>query len=140
MTPRHFVYGIITGTPEITDLIGGATDPRIFAKKTMTSNIEDYPLLVYKLGNETAEDLSEDTDISRQFVQIWIHDYHDTKVADFDKIDAIASALKRAFKNKGTDGIWTTIYLETSQDLNDETLNSVFRYLRFQLVREEVQS
>lgn len=139
MTARHFVYGTLTGTTPITDLIGGAINPRVFAKKTMTSSKEECPYVVYKLGNESAEDFSEDRDISRQFVQIWVHDFNDAETADYEKIDAVISEIRKAFQNKNSvaNKIWSTRFLETSQDLNDDTLNTVFRYIRLQIIKEE---
>lgn len=137
MKARHFIWSRLN-QPVVTDLVGGDENPRIFAKKTMTSSIEEHPFVVYKLGNDTAEELSEDTDITRQFFQVWVHDYFDSETADYDRIDDVITAIKTAFKNAGgVNGVWTTRFLETSQDLNDETLNTVFRYLRFQLIRED---
>ena len=49
MTARTFIYGKLLQIPSISDL-GGLEDPRIFAKKTMTSADEQHPFLVYKLG------------------------------------------------------------------------------------------
>lgn len=138
MKARHFIYSRLI-LPEVADLVGGPTDPRIFAKKTMTSSIERHPYIVYKLGNDTAEELSEERDLTRQFFQVWVHDYFDGDTADYDRIDTIITAVKGVFKNAGgVPGVWTTRFLETSQDLNDDTLNTIFRYARFQLIREDV--
>lgn len=139
-TARHLVYRTLN-RPSIAELVGG-DNPRIFAKKTMTSSVEEHPYIVYKLGNETSEEFSdaEDApDISRQYLQIWVHDYTDGDTADYDRIDTITSAIRAEFRNLGSaiDDVWTTRYLETSQDLNDETLNTVFRYLRFQMIKKE---
>jgi hypothetical protein len=129
----------MVGFQPLTDLIGGG-NPRIFAKKSMQTANETHPYLVYKLGNSTAENLSEDTDIDRQFFQVWVHDYHSQDIADYAKIDDVIKQLKAAFRLAGSkaDGVWTTIYLETSQDLNDETLGTIFRYVRFQLIKKEM--
>lgn len=140
MTARHFVYGRLTSYAPLVALIGGASSPRVFAKKTMTSLIEDHPYIVYKLGNETTENFSEEREITRQFIQVWVHDFQDKDTADYDKIDAVIKQVRAAFRTIGNsvnDKIWTTIYLETSQDLNDDTLNTVFKYVRFQLIKEE---
>ena len=138
MTARHFIYRTLITNPGIANLVGGMDNPRIWAKKTMTSSIAAHPYMVYKLGNDTAEDLSEDTDFSRQFFQVWFHDHEDTKTADYDKIDDLVHATKQAFRlaSSPEDGVVAVKFLETSQDLNDETLNTVFRYSRFQLIRE----
>ena len=137
MTARTFVYGVLTSEP-VAPLVGG-DNPRVFAKKTMTSSVEEHPYIVYKLGNETSEDISEDTEVSRQFVQVWVHDYHDEQTGDYMRIDVIIAAIKLAFKNVGSaaDGIWTSRFLEVSQDLNDDTLNTLFKYIRIQLIKEE---
>jgi prenyltransferase beta subunit len=139
VTARHFIYGTLTGTASITDLVGGPTNPRVFAKKTMTSSKEECPYVVYKLGNESAEEFSEERDISRQFVQIWVHDFNDGVTADYDKIDAVILEIRKAFQNKNSavHKVWSTRFLETSQDLNDDTLNTVFRYIRLQVIKED---
>lgn len=138
MTARHFIYRTMTGYAPLVNLIGGI-DPRIFAKKSMTSSIEEHPYIVYKLGNETSEEFSEDRDISRQFFQVWVHDYSDGQTADYERIDEVLRQVRAAFfnANSAVDKVWTTRFLETSQDLNDETLNTVLRYARFQLIKEE---
>lgn len=140
MTARTFVYGKLTDQAgPVAPLVGG-DNPRVFAKKSMTSAVEDHPYIVYKLGNETNEDLAEDQDVSRQYVQIWVHDFHDSEIGDYMKIDEVIAAIKLAFKNAGSasDGIWTSRFLEVSQDLNDDTLKTLFKYIRYQLIKEEL--
>lgn len=141
MTARTFVYETLSGNAALTELIGG-DNPRIFAKKTMTSSIEKHPFLVYKFGNATSEGLSETINAERQFFQVWVHDYHDGETADYMRIDAVVDAVKNALRAKGSgaDGVWMINFLETSQDLNDETLNTIFRYIRFQLIKQEKES
>lgn len=138
MTARHFIYGLLK-RPSIAALVGGNDNPRIFAKKTMTSSVEQHPYIVYKIGNETSENFSETEQVSNQFLQIWVHDYTDGDSADYDRIDDVLSAIRAEFHlaTSSEHGIWFPEYLETSQDLNDETLNTVFRYLRFQLKKKE---
>lgn len=139
MTAREFVYNTLVQYNPLTALIGGSDNPRVYAKKNMTSSIEDCPYIVYKLGNSTNMELAETEDWERQFFQVWVHDYHDQKVvADYLRIDDVIAEVKSAFRLAGSkeDGVITAIYLETSQDLNDETLGTVFRYLRFQLIKK----
>jgi hypothetical protein len=136
MTARTFVYATLATIPSI-QTAGG--EPRVFAKKSMTSSVEDCPYIVYKLGYSAAEDLSETIDADRQFMQIWVHDYHDGQTADYMRIDGVIRDVRAAFKlaSSPEDGVIAVRYLETSQDLNDETLNTVMRYVRFQLINEE---
>ena len=136
MSARTFIYGLLTatGTPLHT-LVEG----RVFAKKSMKSSVEEHPFLVYKLGNETWEELSEESLASRQFFQVWVHDFSDQAVADYMLIDEVIRALKQQLVNASSaaDGVITIRFLEVSQDLNDETLNTVMKYVRFQAVLGE---
>ena len=139
MTARTFIYRTLVNNSGVTSLVGGAANPRVFAKKTMTSSIEECPYIVYKLGNETSLDFAETHEMSNQFFQVWVHDFHDGDVADYEKIDEVISAVKSAFflASSGSDMVYSVKFLETSQDLNDDTLNTVFKYVRFILVKEE---
>jgi len=142
MTARHFTYGRLTSFAPLTDLIGGSEAPRVFSKKSMTSSVETCPYIVYKLGNATVINLSEDSDGTyyTQFLQIFVHDFTNEEVADYDQIDAVIKQVKAAFKLQVSpgDGVISCQYLETSQDLNDDTLNTVFKYVRFQLITKEL--
>jgi len=132
MTVRTWIYGqLIT----LDELVGD----RVFAKKTMTSSIEQHPYIVYSLGYNANEDLAEDTDVTRQFIQVFVHDFNDGDNADYMRIDQVIHAIKQVFhlKNSAEDGVIAIQYVETSQDLNDETLNTVFKYARFQLTTKE---
>lgn len=114
-------------------------EERVFAKKGMTSSIEDTPYIVYKLGYNANEELAETVDAARQFIQVFIHDYSDGEVADYMRIDDVIAEVKAAFwlQSSAEDGIIAVKWLETSQDLNDETLNTVFKYVRFQLITKD---
>lgn len=139
MTARTFLYSTLTSTPGVTELIGG-DDPRVFAKKSMTSSIEQHPYVVYKLGNNTNESLSESDDtVSRQFAQIFVHDHSDGEVADYMRIDQVLAEIKKAFNlaSSPEDGVIAVQYLETSQDLDDQTLNTVMKYVRYQLITKD---
>lgn len=98
----------------------------------LTANIEK-PFLVYIFGNRTNEDLSEDLPtVSRQFLSIYLHDVP----ADYDRIDKMELAVIHGLnlENSVPDRILTTRYLETSRDLDDQAMGTIYRYLRFQLI------
>lgn len=134
MTARTWLYHQLTAAEHtaLRELIGD----RVFAKKTMQSSVEVHPYLVFKLGNDTNEALAETVDVHRQFIQIFVHDYTDVTVGDYQKIDDIITELKKILVNASSapDGVISVQYLETSQDLNDETLSTVMKYVRFQLI------
>lgn len=143
MTVRSWVYNRLVTYPGLVPLIGGS-NPRVFAKKSMTSAIEEHPYIVYKLGfsaNENlAEEMPENKELYRQFLQVWVHDFADSHTGDYTRIDQIIEQLKNAFRNQSSpeDGIILCKYIETSQDLNDDTLNTVFKYGRLQLMTKEI--
>lgn len=134
MTARTWLYHQLT-SPSNTELYS-LIEGRAFAKKTMSSSVEAHPYLIFKLGNDTNEELSETEDIHRQFIQIYVHDYTDVQTADYMKIDEVIRALKNLLSNAQSeeDGIISVIYLETSQDLNDLTLGTVMKYVRFVMI------
>lgn len=144
MTKRSWLYNRMATFPGLLPLIGDGADPetaRIFAKKSMTSAIEMHPYLVYKFGYNAAEELSDAEgfiDPERQFLQVWVHDYASQEIADYTKIDEVVKQLKLALHGQVVpdEGIFRVKYLETSQDLDDDTLNTVFRYVRFQMINE----
>lgn len=135
MTARTWTYRTLMTTADIKALV----NERVFAKKSMTSSIEQHPYIVYKMGSANNEELAETEDLGRQFVQIFVHDFSDGDVGDYTRIDLVLKAIRAAFKlqSSAADGLISTIYLETSQDLNDETLNTVMKYIRFQLITKE---
>lgn len=136
MTARTWLYTQLTTFPGLVAL----TADRVYAKKSMTSSIEQHPYIVYKLGNNTNANLAETEDVSAQFLQIFVHDYNDGDTGDYIKIDAVLRQIKAALKDgqSAADGVIAVQYLETSQDLNDETLNTVMKYARYQMITKEI--
>lgn len=132
MTVRTWVYSRLV--ERVTRV-----NARVFAKKSMTSSKEAHPFIVYKLGYNASEELAEDADVNRQFIQIFVHDYSDGENGDYVLIDEVIRDVKAAFSlaNSPGDGVIAVRYLETSQDMNDETLNTVMKYVRFQIIVKE---
>jgi len=106
----------------------------------MSSSREDYPYIVYKLGHNANENFSEQLQISRQFLQIFIHDFADYETASYDKIDEVIQVLKNLFfqASSPADGVIAVSYVETSQDLDDQTLSTTMKYIRFTMTVKEV--
>lgn len=132
MTIRTWVYDQL----RLTSLPHDA-HTRVFPKRSMRSAVEDHPFIVYKLGNESDMGLSETSTAAQQYFQIYVHDFSDVETGDYMKIDDVVAAIKARLTTASSsgDGIIEVKYLETSQDLNDETLSTVFKYIRFVAVR-----
>ena len=93
------------------------------------------PFLMYGLGNETNESLSDEPGhrASRQFFQIWAHD----EGGSFDKIDSDLIPLVKDLLIGASDPasmVTTILWLETSGEFSNETYNTIFRYIRFQAI------
>lgn len=135
MTARTWVYGMMMNHAPLQAIVGN----RIFAKKTMTSSREEHPYIVYKLGHNTSENLAEDQLVTRQFLQIFVHDFADYETGTYDRVDEVLSILKDLFfqQSSSADGVIAIQYLETSQDLDDQTLSTMLKYARFVLIIKE---
>lgn len=132
MSFRTWLFSTLTTTPAITNYVG----TRVFPKKSMKSSVEAHPFIVFKLGVNANEDLSETNQSNRQYFQIFVHDHADGETGDYLKIDDILKAIKETLVNaaSASDELISIIYLETSQDFEDETLNTVYKYMRFQAI------
>lgn len=132
MTVRTWIYDALRAPSLPHD-----AHTRVFPKRSMKSAVEDHPYIVYKLGNESDMSLSETSTATRQYFQIYVHDFADVETGDYTKIDEVVAAIKLrlAAASSPEDGVIEVKYLETSQDLNDETLSTVMKYIRFVAVR-----
>lgn len=135
MTARSWVYDMMLNHAPLQALVGD----RIFAKKTMTSSREEHPYIVYKLGYNANENLAEDQLVTRQFLQIFVHDFADYESGTYDRVDEVLTILKDLFfqQNSPADGVIAIQYIETSQDLDDQTLSTMLKYARFVIIVKE---
>lgn len=123
---REWVYKAIRSPGVI------AYTDRVFQRGSIITAQTVKPYIVYNLGNNTDEGMADEDSFrpNRQFLQVYIHD----EVGDFSRIDDIVQALKEGFLTTPRTGdVCGVQYLETSTDLEDPTVESIFRYVRFQL-------
>jgi len=126
---RRFLYETLNEYPPLRDVHEG----RVFQGESMLKAPQAWPFLVYRMGNETDEQFSESRMPKRHFFQVYIHD----QPADYQQIDSVMALVRDAFKAAGSspeDNIMQIVYLETSRDLDDPTLGTIMRYMRFQLI------
>lgn len=126
---RQFIYDVMTSPP-----LAAFWGDRVFQQGSLLSAQTVKPYGVYTMGNNTDEGMADEDNFqpSRQFFQVFIHD----EVGDYSRIDAIVAELKRAFLSAlRTGDVCGVQYLETSRDLDDPTLESIMRYVRFQLAK-----
>lgn len=139
---RIWLYDLLVSDVPLRTLLGvEATDQttmmrRIKPRQSETSipTNADIPFLVIGLGNETNEGLGEANDhvAERQFFSIWVHD----RGGDYTKIDQIIARVKAILREASSPAYMVTMvnYLETSQEFENQTYNTLFRYIRFQAI------
>lgn len=128
-TNRKFVYDLLN-QPGLQSFV----QDRVFQQGSLLTAQTLKPFLVYSMGNNTDEEMSDPDNFSpcRQFFTVWVHDDE----GSYDLIDDIVNEIKRTFLTAPTSGsVCGVQYLETSADHDDPTLQSVMRYVRFQLAQ-----
>lgn len=136
---RAWLYDTLTLDPELQSMLGGVEGitKRVMPRRSQTTIEGPRPFLIFGLGNNTNEDLGDptanDVEADRQFFQIWIHDEDSGSYA---LIDDFIPVLKRVLVGATSppDRIMTIAWLETSQEFNNETYHTLFRYIRFQAI------
>lgn len=135
---RAWLYDRLTTDPDLQGELGGADAAltRIMPRRSQTTINVDRPFLIYGLGNETNEQLADstadDAEAARQFFQVWVHDEGESFVLIDDLVEMVKRRLIGA--NAPAFDIVTIAWLETSQEFNNETYGTNFRYIRFQAI------
>lgn len=129
---RQFIYDTLLGVGSNSEV-----EDRVFQRGSMLTAQVEKPYIVYGMGNNTDEAISSASDVedfqpNRQYFQVNVYDL----VGDYSRIDDILQQIKDAFKTASLSGdVCGVTYLETSQDFDDPTLESIMRYMRFQLAK-----
>lgn len=138
MSARNFLYSQLCSIPSI-NLLGGIDNPRIWTKRSMTSAYTEMPYLTFKLGVDANLDLAEGLRITRQYFMVTAHDVDSDSQSDYGRIDTLLKEVKEQLHlaNSTSGGVITTEFIETSQDFNDDTLNTLFKYSRFSFIKND---
>lgn len=135
---RAWLYDRLTTHQPLWEAMGATstTVKKQVVPRESQSNINlPKPFLVFGLGNETNEALSDENDhrASRQFFQVWVHD----EGGSFSRIDnniiPVVKDLLIGASDKAS-MVTTILWLETSGEFSNETYNTLFRYIRFQAI------
>lgn len=133
---RAWLYDRLTTDPNLWPYLGGEFDiqRRVMPRRSQENILGPRPFIIYGLGNTSNEQLGDSTaqdhEAYRQFFQIWIHD----EGGSYFDIDDIVEVVKKRLEGASDpiSHLTTVIWLETSQEFNNETYNTLFRYIRFQ--------
>lgn len=138
LAARQWVYQTLCQDAGLGEVV---PKEQIFANQSMMTAQTPRPFIVLKFGNDSDEQQFDDPDIPqqphRQFLEVWCHDARPSYV----QIDSlIIPAVKAALRTEQTSNdahIMAVRYLETSADQDDHTMDTVLRYLRFQLIMSQ---
>ncbi len=131
---KPWLYDILTTEPELVEMFGGEA---ITLEGLSSANVKHFPYLIYNLGIDEPEDLAEeDDDISRQEVRIWVHDKRNAVSSSYTRVNQGIKLLKKHLKNRSSKqaGVVLLRYSGTSQELSDDALKTVYRYIDFEAV------
>jgi hypothetical protein len=136
---RAWLYDRLTADTDLQQDLGGVDGikDRVIPRRSRGDILVPRPFLIFGLGNATDEQLGDstanDAEAERQFFQIWVHDEEESYIL----IDNMITKVKKNLIGASSvpDKILTVRYLETSQEFNNETYNTNFRYIRFQAIR-----
>lgn len=135
---RAWLYDLLTTDVPLQSDLGGAEGikDRVMPRRSEGDILSAKPFLIYGLGNSTDEGLVDSTandgQAERQFFQVWIHD----EGGSYALIDDLVKKVKKRLigASSPANRVTTIRYLETSQEFNNETYNTIFRYIRFQAI------
>lgn len=116
---------------------------RVYSLESLTSaNVSGYPFLIQGLGMAMTENLAEDIDhfAERQPIRVWIHDERTPEGASYTEVNKTVRLVINALHGKSskTEGIILVRYQNTSDELSDEALKSVYRIVTFEAVLGKV--
>lgn len=135
---RALLYDLLTTDTDLQAELGGveAIKARVMPRRSQGTINVAKPFIIFGLGNASneylADSTADDAEAYRQFFQIWVHD----EGSSFVKIDRLIDIVKQRLvgANSRLFKVTTIIWLETSQEFNNETYNTNFRYIRFQAI------
>jgi hypothetical protein len=126
---RAFIHTKLKTNGPLNAVIAG----RVFQQGSILTAQQAKPFIAHHFGNETDEGMYDPDSFqpSRQFLTIYMH----TDQGDYGPLDDLKPLIRMALMDRAgrpANLIWVN-YLETSADMQDDTLQTYMRYMRFQL-------
>ena len=140
---RTWLYDKISTHTPLKTIIDAANSSNITLSdhvsqgEVLSDRLFPKPYIYYNIGNRTNQNMGEDVLVYNQFFQVFIHDVP----GDYTLIDDLVKELiKLLHQSTGEEGKYQIIrvqFLEASADLDDDTLGTIMRYVRFVAVVKE---
>lgn len=133
---REWIYDRFTTDPDLTAyLLANDCDPELFVTQGESWRNTRTPsglFMFYTFGFHTDLGLSETIRPSRQYFQVHVHD----KPSDYTRINRVLSIINSpSFWVNPPREVIHLEWMETSRDLDDDTLGTITRYSRFNYIR-----
>lgn len=132
MSLRTFITDVLKTDTALQAVFAG----RILSAQSLMTAQNTKPYIVTKMMNDLDEGF-DDPDVvarpHRQFFMIYLHNERPSYV-DLDDWCVLVKNALRLRPSSSKDRITWITFIEQSADFDDVTLDTVFRYLRFQAV------
>lgn len=132
MSLRTFITDVLKTDTGLQAVFSG----RVIASQAMMTAQTPKPYIVTKMMNDLDEGF-DDPDVParphRQFFMVYLHNERPSYV-DLDDWCVLVKNAFRLRSSSSEDRITWITFIEQSADMDDVTLDTVFRYLRFQAV------
>ena len=125
---RRKIYQELVNSP-----VTAYTGDRIFQANSVFTPPKEKPFLVIRMS--TANPITPYAAGAKQTnFQLWVHD----DPGDYFIIDLIMGEVRSALLSAvREDGFYEFRYLETSQDLEDDAMNTITKYCRYAAITRE---
>lgn len=127
---RVWIYQKVSATPAITGLLPGGIHPA----GSMDNVPKVKPFLAIRASNEASEIRDGGITISdRQQFTFWVHD----RPGNYEGIDSVLEQLRLFLEAAPSDatGFMKAEWLFTSDDLRDDEMGTIARFVQYQITR-----
>lgn len=128
---RTWFYNKMMGNVSLVAALPGGVHETTAILKTP----DQKPFLIYRSTSVNSTLRGDDQDRAMQEgFMVFIHDV----AGDYLRVDGIIEQVRQLFRDANAGGdtaIISVTWLETSEDLRDDDLGTIFRYSRFQVNR-----
>ncbi len=129
---RTWVYGRMDADAGLGTLVGTPT-ARIYASTSLTTAPKVFPFIMYRQTSDVEIFRGDDSDkVRSNGYMIFCHDVP----GDYLQIDAMIAELRRLFAdtNDPNEGIVRSRWVDTSDDLRDDDMGTITKYVRIQVL------
>ena len=133
MTARTWVYAEMANDVALTALVGTSPNQRIFQSTSIDTAPKTFPFIMYRATSEVNNFRGDDgNQVNATGFMIFAHDIP----GDYMQIDTMLGHLHRLFADTrdSGEGIVRSRWVDTSDDLRDDDMGTITKYVRIQVL------